>query len=125
MCFPRLHSYLFDRPFILHYAELASSLDVEIFSVSCELTEVSKQTAQWKDLVPKIRQAFPNGLLTSSANWAPPGGAGEVVDKDWWDLMDFIGVDEYYHGLSNISYPTLDQMIESWAPIVDQLANLR
>lgn len=38
--------------------------------------------------------------------------------------MDFIGVDEYYHCLPSISYPTLDQLIQAWKPIVSQLYNL-
>ena len=72
------------QKFILHYAELASNLSVEIFSVSCELTEVSKQTSYWIKLIPKIRNKFNNYkqrgldpiLLTSSANWSPPNGTG-------------------------------------------------
>ena len=75
--------------FILYYAELASNLSVEIFSVSCELTEVSKQTKHWQKLIPQIRAKFESYtqrglnpvLLTSSANWSPPNGTGIFCEK--------------------------------------------
>jgi len=37
-----------------------------------------------------VREVF-SGELTSSANWG-----GEESTKNWWDVVDYIGVDAYY-----------------------------
>jgi hypothetical protein len=96
------------RSFLLKYADLAQSLDVEMLSVSCELITASKREAQWRQLIPEVRQRF-KGKLTSSANWSPVEEAegGEDTQKKWWDIMDYIGVDAYYPICPNIAKPTL------------------
>ena len=113
--------------FILGYAELAQQNNVEMFSVSGELVDASKQEKYWRELIPKIRSVY-DGILTSSANWALPNGTGEVTEKQWWDLMDIIGVDEYYvatnYQFVNGSYPTLDELKIYWQPIEQQLIDL-
>ena len=76
--------------FILKYAELAERLNVEMFSVSCELIATSKMGDFWRDIVKKIRKVY-SGLLTDSANHD-----GEEYNKTWWDDLDYIGVDAYY-----------------------------
>ena len=51
-----------------------------------------------------------------------------MTDKTWWDLVDYIGVDEYYLLKSwpfNSSFPpTLDNAVSAWQPIVEQLEGL-
>jgi hypothetical protein len=37
-----------------------------------------------------MREVY-TGLLTDSANWG-----GEEMGKQWWDAVDYIGVDAYY-----------------------------
>jgi hypothetical protein len=81
--------------FILKYAILAEKLNVEMFSASCELIAISKNTKHWRELIPKIRKVY-NGILTDSANHD-----GEEYDKTWWDQMDYIGVDAYYLPIKN------------------------
>jgi len=46
--------------------------------------------------VQAVREVY-TGELTSSANWG-----GEEMSKQWWDVIDYIGVDAYYsQGRSN------------------------
>jgi hypothetical protein len=76
--------------FILKYARLAELLNVEMFSVSCELINTSQMEFFWRKIVQSIRNVY-SGLLTDSANHD-----GEEYDKAWWDVLDYIGVDAYY-----------------------------
>merc|ERR1712228_702440 len=114
--------------FITFYAEMAQNLSVELLSVSCELITASKQEMYWRNqIIPSIKNVY-KGLLTSSAFYSDPGSNGEVTDKQWWDLMDYIGVDEYYELKSwsfNSSFPpNISNAIIAWQPIVEQLENL-
>ena len=69
-------------------------------------------------------------LLTDAANWSPPNSndTGELLTKQWWDLVDIIGCDEYYiqqtYHFINGSYPTLNQLLNIWQPLEIQLLNL-
>ena len=113
--------------FILHYAHMAEEEGVKTFAVSTELITPSLQEAHWRKLIPLIRKAF-SGELTSAANWSPAVGPGEVTDKMWWDLVDFIGVDQYYmktnYSLVNGKFPTREELLLLWEPIEWQLHNL-
>lgn len=117
--------------FILYYATIAQNTSVELFSVSCELIEASKQETYWRNLIPKIRNIYTVGKLIDSAFYSTPNpNNGELTDKKWWDLMDYIGVDEYYILKSwpfnnNIgSYPNITTILNAWMPIESQLMNL-
>ena len=115
--------------FILYYANIAAQYGIEVFAASTELAEVSKQEQHWRELIPKIRETY-HGILTDAA--AGSNGAtladSEVQQKQWWDLMDIIGVDEYYiakhYEIINNTYPTMNQLLDKWKIIENQLLNL-
>lgn len=114
---------------ITHYARIANATAVELFSVSCELVTASKRDAEWRDVVAALRHVY-SGLLTDAANWSPPQGQGEVTDKTWWDIVDLIGVDEYFVSFTNSTpnadgdFPTLSELLKIWEPIEAQLQEL-
>eukprot|EP01084_Bolivina_argentea_P035512 65865_1 len=114
--------------YIMQYAEIAANTSVEMFSVSTELVTPSTQETFWRALVPKIRNIY-KGILTDAANWSPPGkNIGELVQKNWWDIVDIIGCDEYYvsfnYGMINGSYPTLTQLLNVWKSVEQQMFDL-
>ena len=120
--------------YLVYYAQIAQDTQCEMLSVSTELIIVSQQEQKWRELIPKIRQVYTFGLLTDAAHWSwpnnseslPTNGSGEFTDKRWWDLMDIIGVDEYYMGHIgfNTTYPSLEQFMNAWKPIQEQLINM-
>ena len=117
------------RRAILRYAAIAERRGVHMLSVSCELVEASKQEAHWRRVVAGIRAVY-SGVLIDSANWAAPGGSGEVTDKLWWDAVDVIGVDEYYmayffsHAYANGTFRDEATLLRLWEGIEVQLAAL-
>ncbi|KAL6072762.1 Glycosyl hydrolase family 53 [Balamuthia mandrillaris] len=107
--------------FLMPYVRLAARTGVEQFSLSCELIEASKQDAHWRQLIAKVRDSY-SGTLTDSANWGWPNATGgEITNKTWWDAVDIIGVDEYYHLLPEVPNPTVEQLEAAWIPIIEQL----
>lgn len=74
---------------ILHYAELAESEDVDILVIGVELRSTERrQENRWRALVSKVRQRF-HGEITYGANW------DDAAAVPWWDAVDYIGVQFY------------------------------
>jgi hypothetical protein len=103
--------------FISHYAQFAQVNGVEEFSIGTELVTASKRTQQWRGIIRAVRAQY-TGLLTYSALHS-----GEEVSVEFWDDLDFIGVNSFYH-LTNFRSPTINQLIDGWRWPVLQLERL-
>ncbi len=95
------------REFILHYAKFAQENGVEEFSVGTELVGTTTRTADWRALIGAVRNDY-TGLLTYSANHS-----GEDVQVQFWDDLDFIGINAFYH-LTTYRTPTMQDILEGW-----------
>ncbi len=100
--------------YILHFAEIADSLNVELFCIGTELKlSVSQRPEFWFDLIKKVKAIF-NGQLTYAANW------DDYSQIPFWNSLDFIGVDAYFP-LSEKQTPSVHELTMKWQPYVDQL----
>jgi hypothetical protein len=105
--------------FILKYAGLAEKLDVEMFSISCELIATSKMSEYWLDTVKQIRKIY-NGKLIDSANHD-----GEEYNKTWWSELDYIGVDAYYLPIRSGDLIEFEKNVEHvLEPTIEKLRSL-
>jgi hypothetical protein len=105
------------RGLIFHYAEMASELGVEMFSVGCELNLSEGNTAEWRRIIGEIRKNY-SGLMTYAND--------EIMhpqDVQFWDDLDFIGVD-FYASLTDKIHPTVDDLIRGWRPWLTILQGL-
>jgi hypothetical protein len=73
--------------FILHYARMAATHDVEILVVGTELPTAAHEAA-WRRIIAAIREVY-GGELTYAANW----DAAAAVP--FWDAVDAVGVQFY------------------------------
>ncbi|MBI4672767.1 MAG: hypothetical protein HY741_13995 [Chloroflexi bacterium] len=105
------------RQFILYHARFAQAQGVEELAVGTELHATTTRTADWRAVIRAVRQEY-TGLLTYSANHS-----GEEIQVQFWDDLDFIGVNVFYH-LTNYRTPTMQQILEGWRTPVRQLTNL-
>lgn len=92
--------------FIIHYAEMAEKLDVEIFSVGTELSFASQKTDYWRKLIKTVRGTYA-GKLIYAANW------DDYKNVAFWDDLDMAGIDAYFP-LSYSPNPTLDDLKKGW-----------
>ena len=104
------------REFILHYAAMAESEQVEMLCVGNELTLASKREREWRSLIAEIRKVY-RGRLTYGANLE------EVFDVRFWDDLDAIGLSAYFP-LSDDASPSRAAIEQGWQPIVERLAQL-
>jgi len=115
--------------FIVHYAQLAESLQVEMFSAGCELITPTLKEAQWREIIANIRKVY-RGMVTYSANWGTKYDSyptallgGEVDDIQWIDALDIIGIDAYYP-LSQLQDPSLNNLLDAWGKMYSYFTNL-
>ncbi len=103
---------LFEREYsdyILHFARLADSLDVEMFAVGTEVDRSAiAQPDYWRALIVRVRAAY-GGALTYAANW------DRYAEIEFWDALDYLGVDAYFP-LSSAGTPDVETLLEAWEP---------
>lgn len=101
--------------FIMHYAELAESEQMEMLCIGTELHKTCVERAQdWRNLIQKIRKVY-SGSLTYAANFSQ-----EFEDITFWDELDFIGVQAYFP-LTDKENPTLEEVRRGWQPHLKKL----
>lgn len=103
------------KDYILPYAAMADSMDVELFCIGTEFKKtVQKREQFWRNLIQKIRKIY-KGKLTYAANW------DEYERVPFWDALDYIGVNAYFP-LLNKKTPTVPKLINAWHPYQETLA---
>ena len=104
------------KSFINHYAQLAQTAGADQFCIGTELVSTEYRSAEWQSVVVGVRGLF-SGPITYAAN---QGSEGSI---NWWDKVDFIGVDAYYP-LTNKYDPTPDELKVAWMPLAAGLKAL-
>ena len=103
--------------YILTYARLADSLNVEVFCMATEFRMVvRKRPEYWPRLISKIREVY-NGKLTYAANW------DNFKMVKFWDEMDYIGIDAYFP-LVHEPNPDIKALRANWQPVKKEIAQL-
>jgi hypothetical protein len=105
------------RDFIVHYAQLAQETGVELFAIGTELGGTAHRESDWRNIITAVRSVY-NGLLTYAANFD-----GEQFVVNFWDALDFIGIDAYYP-LTQKTDPTVAELKAGWASPKSELAAL-
>ena len=88
----------------------------QIYSVGVELENAQTQEANWRSLVSSVRSRY-SGELVYGANWGNPA-IGNAVQ--WWDAIDYIGIDAYYP-LTGTNNPTPAQLQTAWVNRANQI----
>lgn len=104
---------------MVHYARIAAETKCEMIALGCEMQTATapRFDEQWRSLIAKVRDVYP-GVLTYNANHG-----GEVLRVGWWDAVDVISVSAYY-GVGDGPDSTVEQMMKSWEPEREHLANV-
>jgi hypothetical protein len=113
--------------FIAHFAQLGSASALALFNVGTELDGTELREAEWRQVVAAVRSELGPGVpLTYGCNWAFEGRPLQPPFAiQWWDAVDFIGIDAYYPLASRASAdPSLAQLTAAWQPILTNLSAL-
>ena len=100
--------------FLIPFAEMADSLDVEILCVGTEFKKGSIKREQfWRNLIKKVRGIY-KGKLTYAANW------DEYPDVPFWDVLDYAGINAYFP-LTNSKTPKVAELKKAWQPYLKEI----
>lgn len=104
--------------FLMHYAHLAEEIQADLLVIGTELARSAHERPQyWRQLIEQIRSVY-RGRLTYAANWWE-----EYEQIEFWDLLDFIGVQAYFE-LTDEPNPGTTVLAQGWAPYIETLENL-
>ena len=106
------------RGFIVHYAALAKSLDVDMFCVGCELNSTVRRKDDWVRTIANVQAAYDGPLIY----------ADDQVESDpdavqWWDSLDYLGMDAY-PTLTSAVHPTVADFTAGWTAWLAKLRAL-
>lgn len=100
--------------YILNYATVADSMDVEILCIGTEYRIPAKERPDfWRKLIKEIRKEY-KGKITYAANW------DNHENITWWDAIDYIGIDAYFP-LAEGSNPSIEAIKNGWDPLKTSL----
>jgi serralysin len=96
------------KAMIVAEAEVAEAHHAEIFSVGCEMDQLtgSAYAGYWNDIIASVRSVY-RGKLTYAAEWPDPGAVS------FWSALDYAGVDNYMP-LSRNPDPSVDELVAAW-----------
>lgn len=95
------------QDYILEFAILADSLDIEMYSIGVELKAfVEHRPTFWSELIDTVKSVY-KGKITYSANW------DNYQNIPFWNNMDYMGINSYFP-LSDKQTPTLDELLIGW-----------
>ena len=104
---------------IANYAQLAQSMNADVFVIGTELTSMSLYPDQWRDLIARVRSVY-DGQVTFAANWVD--GAENI---EFWNDLDFIGIDAYMPLMTpDPANPTMDELLDAWGPYIVRMDNV-
>jgi hypothetical protein len=100
--------------FINFFAEFAEENGVELFSVGCEYKATTGEKEQWETVIQGVRERY-SGPIVYSADWT------NYQNIEWWDSLDYVGIDAYFL-LSVLKYdPTFDELKNAWTNYADEI----
>jgi hypothetical protein len=100
--------------FILYWATVADSMDVELFCIGTEIQHsTDKRPNYWRNLIDDIREIY-KGKLTYAPNW------DDYEKVTFWDKLDYIGTDAYFPLLPDKT-PSVCNLKDAWQPILKKL----
>ncbi|MCL4377634.1 MAG: hypothetical protein M1409_04520 [Actinobacteria bacterium] len=98
---------------ILHYAKIADSENVDLFSIANELSSVWGKNDEWRIVVKAVRDVY-KGVVTAKMNrWYQDSQFQNILKMDWMRDLDYIGIAAYFD-LTQKQDPTLDELKNSW-----------
>jgi hypothetical protein len=94
--------------------QLARTSGARLVVIGTKLMSMSRHTAQWRELVARVRAPFP-GRVTFAANQL--AGASKIA---FWDALDYVGIDAYMPLAANNPNPTVDELVRAWTEFRDE-----
>jgi hypothetical protein len=94
------------QKYILAYAEFAQTIHADLFCIGTELAWLTRDQHRWRPMIAEIRKRY-SGPITLAASHGP-----EFEHVQFWDALDYIGLDNYQPLEANYSTEKIIARIE-------------
>tara|TARA_R110002096_G_scaffold384301_2_gene578232 strand:+ start:495 stop:1550 length:1056 start_codon:yes stop_codon:yes gene_type:complete len=102
------------KDFILYYARIAEKQGIPILCIGTELEKASLKEKKWREIIQAIREVY-TGKLTYAANFT------EYQKVNFWDALDYIGIQAYFPLVDHQNAPDLSQLIKGWEKVIPEI----
>ncbi|WP_244874479.1 glycoside hydrolase family 113 [Cyclobacterium marinum] len=102
------------KDFILYYARIAEKQGIPILCIGTELEKASHKEKKWREIIHAIREVY-TGKLTYAANFT------EYQKVNFWDALDYIGIQAYFPLVDHQNAPDLTQLIKGWEKVIPEI----
>jgi serralysin len=104
------------KAYILNWAVLAEKYNVPLLSIGNEMLSATKAeyTSYWTDIIASVREVYSGKLTYSAFTEMVYLPHDEVNNIQFWDKLDYVGVDVYPDFPTGTSTPTVAQLDAEW-----------
>ncbi len=95
------------RTYIEHQAALATRIRADLFCVGVEFVKLSSDEKEWRRVIARVREIY-RGPLTYGATQGQ-----EFENLQFWDALDYIGLNNYYPLPDDLSTAALVRKVEA------------
>ncbi len=105
------------KAYILERAALAEKYNVPLLSIGNEMLSATKAeyTSYWTDLIASVREVYSGKLTYSAFTEMVYLPHDEVNNIQFWDKLDYVGVDVYPDFPTGTATPTVAQLDAEWS----------
>ena len=97
------------QDYIIYYARMADSLDVELFCIGTEFkSSIDRNPDFWSSLIDSVRIIY-SGPIIYAANW------DNYKKIPFWNKLDGVGINAYFP-LTDHETPSVSVLMEKWRP---------
>lgn len=112
------------RNMIDHYAAFAQEAGADMFEIGHEQGATVHRESDWRRIAQEVRQVYKGPIIYSALPVENPA-LSEELRINWWDAVDYIGVEGYFP-LTKTNSPTVEELKSAWTGkgYVSRLAEL-
>ena len=104
--------------FIAYFAEMAETCDVELFCVGCELMNTTHWTESWQGVISNVRAHYSGNITYASTT-------GMLKWIEWWDKVDYVGINAYFNLTANDFDPSIETLKLGWRQPIQEIEEWR
>ncbi len=105
------------QEYMLHFAALGDSMQVDILCIATELgTSIKERPQFWNTFIDTLKKVY-HGKLSYAANW------DDYKYVPFWQKLDYIGVDAYFP-LSTEKSPSKESLQKGWIKYTGELEKI-
>ena len=94
---------------LVHYAKLATALDVPLFYVGSENQSIAGYTSHWKAAVREVRKHYKGAVSFMSTPY-------QAKDVRFWDSLDLVSISAYF-SMGEDANPTYERFLAAWREV--------